>query len=63
MQGMVVKIKVAVGDRVKLGDVVVILEAMKMQNDIVATVAGTVREVLAKEGSIVSPNDVLMTIG
>ena len=63
MQGMVVKIKVAVGDSVKLGDVVVILEAMKMQNDIVATVGGTVREVLAKEGSIVSPNDVLMTIG
>ncbi|MDQ6710895.1 MAG: pyruvate carboxylase subunit B [Candidatus Dormibacteraeota bacterium] len=63
MQGMVVKVKVKVGDRVKLGDVVVILEAMKMQNDIVATVAGTVREVQAKEGSIVSPNDVLMTIG
>jgi pyruvate carboxylase subunit B len=63
MQGMVVKIKVKVGDLVKLGDVVVILEAMKMQNDIVATVGGTVREVRAKEGSIVSPNDVLMTIG
>ncbi|MEO6795657.1 MAG: pyruvate carboxylase subunit B [Candidatus Dormibacter sp.] len=63
MQGMVVKVKVKVGDRVKLGDVVVILEAMKMQNDIVATVGGTVREVLAKEGTIVSPNDVLMTIG
>ncbi|HSO94305.1 MAG TPA: pyruvate carboxylase subunit B [Candidatus Dormibacteraeota bacterium] len=63
MQGMVVKIKVKAGDRVKLGDVVIVLEAMKMQNDIVATVAGTVREVLAKEGSIVSPNDILMTIG
>ncbi|GAC1481097.1 MAG: sodium-extruding oxaloacetate decarboxylase subunit alpha [Candidatus Dormibacteria bacterium] len=63
MQGMVVKIKVKVGDRVKLGEVVVILEAMKMQNDIVATVGGTVREVLAKEGAIVSPSDVLMTIG
>ncbi|HEY0491919.1 MAG TPA: pyruvate carboxylase subunit B [Candidatus Dormibacteraeota bacterium] len=63
MQGMVVKIKVKVGDHVKLGDVVVILEAMKMQNDIVATLGGTVREIRAKEGSIVSPNDVLMTIG
>lgn len=63
MQGMVVKVKVKVGDQVKLGDVVVILEAMKMQNDIVATLGGTVREVLAKEGSIVSPNDTLMTIG
>ncbi len=63
MQGMIVKVKVAAGDRVKLGDVVVILEAMKMQNDIVATVAGTVREIYAKEGSIVAPNEVLMTIG
>ena len=63
MQGMVVKVKVKRGDRVKLGDVVVVLEAMKMQNDIVATVGGTVREVFAKEGSIVAPNEVLMTIG
>jgi pyruvate carboxylase subunit B len=63
MQGMVVKVKVGKGDRVKLGDVVVVLEAMKMQNDIVATVAGTVQEVFAKEGSIVAPNEVLMTIG
>jgi pyruvate carboxylase subunit B len=63
MQGMVVKVKVAKGDKVRLGDVVVVLEAMKMQNDIVATVGGTVREVFAKEGTIVAPNDVLMTIG
>jgi pyruvate carboxylase subunit B len=63
MQGMVVKVKVGKGDRVRLGDVVVILEAMKMQNDIVATVAGTVREVFAREGVIVAPNEVLMTIG
>lgn len=63
MQGMVVKVKVGPGDRVKLGDVVVILEAMKMQNDIVATVGGVVREVFAKEGAIVAPNEVLMTIG
>ena len=53
----------AKGDKVRLGDVVVVLEAMKMQNDIVATVGGTVREVFAKEGAIVAPNDVLMTIG
>jgi pyruvate carboxylase subunit B len=63
MQGMVVKVKVAKGDRVRLGDVVVVLEAMKMQNDIVATVAGTVREIYAREGAIVAPNEVLMTIG
>ncbi len=63
MQGLVMKVKVAPGDRVKLGDVVVILEAMKMQNDIPATVSGTVREIYVKEGTIVAPNQVLMTIG
>src|SRR3989442_6896945 len=63
MQGIVVKVKVKSGDRVRLGDVVVVLEALKMQNDIVATVGGTVREVFAKEGAIVAPNEVLMTIG
>jgi pyruvate carboxylase subunit B len=62
MQGMVVKIKVAPGDQVRLGDVVVVLEAMKMQNDIQASVTGTVREVLVKEGAVVSANDVLMII-
>jgi pyruvate carboxylase subunit B len=63
MQGLVVKVKVAPGDKVRLGDVVVVLEAMKMQNDIVATVAGTVDEVFAREGAIVAPNEILMTIG
>jgi pyruvate carboxylase subunit B len=63
MQGMVVKIKVAPGDQVKLGDVVVVLEAMKMQNDIQSTLSGTVRQVFVKEGSVVAINEVLMTIG
>jgi len=63
MQGMVVKVKVVPGDAVKLGDVVVVLEAMKMQNDIPATTSGTVREVYVKEGTIVAANDALLTIG
>jgi len=63
MQGMVVKVKVAPGDPVKLGDVVVVLEAMKMQNDIPATASGTVREVFVREGTIVAANDALLTIG
>ena len=62
MQGMVVKITVARGDHVKLGDVVLVLEAMKMQNDIQATVSGTVRDIFVKEGAVVSTNEVLMTI-
>jgi biotin carboxyl carrier protein len=63
MQGMVVKVKVIPGATVKLGDVVVVLEAMKMQNDIAATANGTVREVFVKEGTIVAANDPLLTIG
>ncbi len=63
MQGLIVKIPVRSGDAVKLGDVVAVLEAMKMQNDIVTTVAGTVREVYVKEGEVVSPNQPLLAVG
>jgi pyruvate carboxylase subunit B len=62
MQGLIVKIPVKAGDAVKLGDVVAVLEAMKMQNDIVSTVAGKVAEVFVKEGDVVSPNQALLTI-
>jgi biotin carboxyl carrier protein len=63
MQGLIVKIPVAPGDDVKLGDVVAVLEAMKMQNDIVSTMAGKVKEVYVKEGQVVSPDQALLAIG
>ena len=63
MQGLIVKIPVSPGDAVRLGDVVAVLEAMKMQNDIVTTVAGTVREVYVKEGEVVSPSQPLLAVG
>jgi biotin carboxyl carrier protein len=63
MQGLIVKIPVKPGDDVKLGDVVAVLEAMKMQNDIVTTVAGRVSQVYVKEGEVVSPNQPLLSIG
>ena len=63
MQGLIVKIPVKAGDMVKLGDVVAVLEAMKMQNDIVTTMAGKVREVYVKEGEVVSPNQALLAVG
>jgi pyruvate carboxylase subunit B len=63
MQGLIVKIPVKQGDAVKLGDVVAVLEAMKMQNDIVTTVAGVVREVYVKEGEVVSPSQPLLAVG
>jgi pyruvate carboxylase subunit B len=63
MQGLIVKVPVKPGDDVKLGDVVAVLEAMKMQNDIVTTVAGKVRAVYVKEGEVVTPNQPLLDIG
>jgi pyruvate carboxylase subunit B len=63
MQGLIVKVPVKVGDEVKLGDVVAVLEAMKMQNDIVATQPGKVVEVYVEEGEVVSPNQPLVAIG
>jgi pyruvate carboxylase subunit B len=63
MQGLIVKVPVKVGDNVKLGDVVAVLEAMKMQNDIVSTVAGNVREVYVKEGEVVTPSQPLLAVG
>jgi len=63
MQGLIVKVPVKAGDSVKLGDVVAVLEAMKMQNDIVTTVAGRVSHVYVKEGEVVSPNQPLLAVG
>jgi pyruvate carboxylase subunit B len=63
MQGLIVKVPVQVGDDVKLGDVVAVLEAMKMQNDIVATQPGKVLEIYVKEGDVVSPNQALVAVG
>jgi len=63
MQGLIVKVPVKPGDTVKLGDVVAVLEAMKMQNDIVTTVAGKVSAVYVKEGQVVTPNQPLLAIG
>jgi pyruvate carboxylase subunit B len=63
MQGLLLKVNVKVGDHVALGDVVCVLEAMKMQNDITATRAGMVTEVYVTEGVVVSPRAPLIQIG
>ena len=62
MQGLIVKVPVRVGDQVGLGDVVAVLEAMKMQNDIVATRPGKVVEIYVREGEVVSPNQPLVAV-
>jgi pyruvate carboxylase subunit B len=62
MPGLVVEYKVKVGDTVKMGDVVLILEAMKMQNEITAERAGKVASLNASAGAQVAKGDVLAVI-
>ena len=60
MPGTILDVKVAVGDAVKKGQVLMILEAMKMETSILSTFAGTVKDVLVKEGDKVQPDDLLV---
>ena len=62
MPGTVVGVKKNVGDAVKAGDVVIVLEAMKMENDIVAPCDGTVKAIVASKGSTVNTDDILAVI-
>ncbi|HOK58338.1 MAG TPA: sodium-extruding oxaloacetate decarboxylase subunit alpha [Methanothrix sp.] len=62
MQGVLIRYKVKKGDRVNKGDVVAILEAMKMENPVYADRSGTVKEIYIETGKTVSPGDVLMSI-
>ena len=55
-------IKKNVGDAVKKGDVVLIIEAMKMENEIVAPEDGTVASINAAEGAMVEAGSVLATL-
>lgn len=63
LPGTITDIKVKVGDTVKDGDSIIILEAMKMQNNIEAECSGTVTSVLVNKGDTVMEGDVLITIG
>jgi pyruvate carboxylase subunit B len=62
MQGTILKVNVKVGDSVKKGDVIAVLEAMKMENDIVAHSSGIVKAVYAQKGKNVDANAVLAVI-
>ena len=63
LPGTVTDIKVSVGQQVSIGDVVLVLEAMKMQNNIEAEYAGTVTSITVKPGETVMEGAVLLTIG
>jgi oxaloacetate decarboxylase alpha subunit len=62
LSGNVFKINVVEGDRVESGDVVLMLEAMKMETEIRSSSAGTVSAILVREGEPVSAGDSLMTL-
>jgi biotin carboxyl carrier protein len=63
ISGTIISVDVKVGDSVSVDQVVLKLEAMKMENDITATVSGTVKEIAVSEGSDTSTGQLLMTIG
>ncbi len=62
MPGTILAVSVSVGQAVKAGDVLMVLEAMKMENDIVAPCDGTVKQLLVSKGSTVNTDDVLAVI-
>lgn len=62
MPGKIVDIKVTVGQSVKEGDLIAVLEAMKMENEIFAPSAGTVASVNLSAGTAVETNDIIVTL-
>ena len=62
MPGNILKINVAPGQKVEEGDVLIVLEAMKMENEIVATKAGTVAQIAVSKGAVVETGAPLVVI-
>ena len=62
MPGNILKVNVTQGQAVKEGDLLVVLEAMKMENEIFAPKAGSVAQVVTSKGASVNTGDVLVVI-
>ncbi|MDY0371352.1 MAG: biotin/lipoyl-containing protein [Sphaerochaetaceae bacterium] len=63
MPGLILRSNVAVGDTVKENEVLMVMEAMKMENEIFAPVSGVVTEIKVKQGDQLNADDVLLVIG
>ena len=63
IQGSVVNLKVKVGDKVKKGDVILLIEAMKLENEVVAEFSGVVKSIAVAKGASVQNGQVLVVIG
>lgn len=61
--GKIVSIKCKVNDTVKRGQVLLVLEAMKMENEIYSGSSGVVKEIKVNEGDFVQPGAILIVIG
>ena len=62
MPGNILKVNVTAGQAVKTGDVLVVLEAMKMENEIVAPRDGSVAQVVVSKGAVVDTGDPLVVL-
>ena len=62
MPGNILDVKVKAGDSVKAGDTLLILEAMKMENEISAPQDGTIASVNVRKGDVVNSGDLLITM-
>ena len=62
MPGNILKINVSQGQKVNVGDVLIVLEAMKMENEIVATKSGTVAQIVTAKGAVVETGAPLVVI-
>lgn len=62
IQGNVIDIKVSVGKQVKKGDCLLIIEAMKLENEVLSPVDGTISEIIVTKGKNVSNKELLLTI-
>ena len=63
MPGKVLQLKVKEGDNVKDGDTLLILEAMKMENEIIANASGSIKKINVTANNMVDTGDLLMVIG
>ena len=63
MPGLIIRINVKIGDKVKTGDNIAVLEAMKMEIDLPSPVDGTVKSINFNNGDNVALDDILVVIG
>ena len=61
-KGLVPRLLVKEGDAVKAGDVLIVIEAMKMENDVCAPADGVVKQILVSKGALVATGDTLVVI-